>query len=341
VRICHSKSGRPTKSHVPITVHAVCVSCRHRCGLAKEMEEWGMQIPSADQLFEALFEADPIEWIRIGFLQDVSMRLIANHILRDTSYNAVGEHTERTPHKSHFNHRQNTDMETYVVGEATFMTPKAVSVQTVFCSAHNLGASALVEELAGDLDLKVTPTSEVSMMGSCACFLVYLTSKTWSTREKSAQFADDVRLAMAEGLKLVLAHEMPGVDDLEDRHAINFGAFFSYPDGTTPQDLLQAGIYNSIALALKGGPWRRASLVMAANAFSGAANREASDALPQTGFVSGSLARLAIVKKWLLSNRYGLQRARSSRSEPMKQGANGLEGNIQVSTHARRSGSWV
>jgi len=52
----------------------------------------------------------------------------------------------------------------------------------------------------------------------------------------------------------------------EERRAVDFGAFFSCEDGTTPQELLRAGIYNQIAIALKGGPWRRASLVVIASA---------------------------------------------------------------------------
>jgi len=67
-------------------------------------------------------------------------------------------------------------------------------------------------------------------------------------------------------MPLLLAHEMPGVVANEARHAVDFGAFFSSEDGTTPQELLRAGIYNQIAIALKGGPWRRASLVVIARA---------------------------------------------------------------------------
>ena len=60
---------------------------------------------------------------------------------------------------------------------------------------------------------------------------------------------------------------MPGLGGQERRNAIDFGAFFSWADGTTPQDLLASGIYSTIANALKGGPWRRAGLVMLGKAF--------------------------------------------------------------------------
>ena len=37
---------------------------------------------------------------------------------------------------------------------------------------------------------------------------------------------------------------------------------FACEAGTTPTRLLKAGIYDSIATPLKGGPWRQASMVM-------------------------------------------------------------------------------
>ena len=64
---------------------------------------------------------------------------------------------------------------------------------------------------------------------------------------------------------------VPGVSTAcnNERHAVDFDAFFSCVDGTTPEKLLRAGIYEQIAIALKGGPWRRASLVMIAKVLSG------------------------------------------------------------------------
>merc|ERR1719313_1257023 len=60
---------------------------------------------------------------------------------------------------------------------------------------------------------------------------------------------------------LLLAHEMVGVDEAH-RGGCEFGIFFNYD--ATPMDLLQRGIFNSIATPLKGGPWRKASMVMLA-----------------------------------------------------------------------------
>ena len=50
----------------------------------------------------------------------------------------------------------------------------------------------------------------------------------------------------------------------EARHGCEFGSFFSCEDGATPQRLLQAGIYHTIASPLKGGAWRDVSMAMLA-----------------------------------------------------------------------------
>ena len=67
---------------------------------------------------------------------------------------------------------------------------------------------------------------------------------------------------MAHGLSITLAHEMPGVGGQEARNGVAFASFFA--SDVTPVALLKAGIYSTIAVALKGGTWRQASLVMMA-----------------------------------------------------------------------------
>jgi len=51
-----------------------------------------------------------------------------------------------------------------------------------------------------------------------------------------------------------------------ERHGCDFESFFSSPDGATPNDLLQRGIYSEIAVPLKGGAWREASMALFAQA---------------------------------------------------------------------------
>ena len=67
---------------------------------------------------------------------------------------------------------------------------------------------------------------------------------------------------MSLGVHLLLVHEMPGVGQ-DERYCVEFDVFF---DGRTPEQLLRAGIYGEVAVPFKGGPWRRASMVMLAHA---------------------------------------------------------------------------
>ena len=61
------------------------------------------------------------------------------------------------------------------------------------------------------------------------------------------------------GVELLLAHEMPGIDQ-DERHGIEFASFFR----STPQRLLDAGIYVNIAVPLRGAAFRPVSLAMLA-----------------------------------------------------------------------------
>ena len=159
-----------------------------KCGLSKEVAEWSHPMPSAGELFDALFAKEPIEWNRIGFFQDVSMRLIATHILEDG------------------------DGETYLQGEVSRAQPKvgppsAGHAFHVYCSEHNVGAAALVREVAAELKLDVRLTADSLRLEECEGMLVYLTALTWTQGPASVAFAADVQRAMDSGVTLLLAHE--------------------------------------------------------------------------------------------------------------------------------------
>jgi len=110
----------------------------------------------------------------------------------------------------------------------------------------------------------------VERVGECKHMLVYLTAHTWTSGAQSEAFADDVREAMRRGVHLLLAHEMAGDDQLA-RHGVDFGLFFSNPEGATPTDLIEQGIYGEIATPLKGGGFRSAGLALLAGAIQGSA----------------------------------------------------------------------
>ena len=88
-----------------------------------------------------------------------------------------------------------------------------------------------------------------------------LTATTWTSGARSVAFAAEVQQALNSGKPILLAHEMPGIGQ-EGRHAIEFDAFFR--DEQTPKVLLASGVYATIAVPLKGGPWREASMALLA-----------------------------------------------------------------------------
>ena len=109
-------------------------------------------------------------------------------------------------------------------------------------------------------------TTSVADLGDCDHLLLYLTAETWTRGdEATAILAAEISRAMDMGVHVLLAHEMPGVGQ-EARHACEFATFFSCVDGDTPQILQRRGIYHSIAVPLKGREWRKASMLLLAEA---------------------------------------------------------------------------
>ena len=170
-------------------------------------------------------------------------------------------------------HKLWTDEELYLEGELARTVNVSLSAPTVhnhvfhcYCSPHNPGAFELMKELneeMPELDVQVTRDTTEGRPHA-GCFVVYLTGQTWTGGARSAAFAEEVSAAMEAKMPLLLAHEMPGGGGQDERHGVEFGTFFSCDDGATPTELLKAGIYNMIAVPLKGGKWREASMVMLA-----------------------------------------------------------------------------
>ena len=241
------------------SVHEQLLEADARCS------SWGFDKgPYGATLFDALFNAEPIEWNRIGHFQDVTLRQIAERLL------PVGH------------------PRTYVQGEIVSQPmpalppPRHRSQFHVYCSPNNAGAADVVMELGAALSKQsgtarikrsrsmgepsylkqdeerqvVCVTEEPTQLERCECMLVYLNAWTWTRDQTSAQFAEEVLRAMALSKRLVLAHEMIGVGGSEARGGCEFSTFFA----TTPAELLRAGIYDKIAVALKGGAWREASM---------------------------------------------------------------------------------
>ena len=78
-------------------------------------------------------------------------------------------------------------------------------------------------------------------------FLLYLNVDTFNG-EAGIQLANELRIARAAGLPVVMAHE----NDPE-RGGCEFSRFFR----TTPEDLINGGLYKALAFAFYSGPHHR------------------------------------------------------------------------------------
>ena len=198
-------------------------------------------------MFEALFAREPIEWNRIGEFQDITMRLTAERTLP-----------------------ADVQGTTFLRGELTQQCPKPMRLPPhrhhIYCSKHNAGALAIVREVEESLKVRFTVTSDVAQLPQCECFLILLDSRTWTGNE-TATFTTEVAQAMAQGVRLMLCHEMPSAlpEEPPARHAVEFGSFFTH----TPQALLTRGIYADIAITFKPGEWRKVGIAKTGLALSG------------------------------------------------------------------------
>jgi len=125
-------------------------------------------------------------------------------------------------------------------------------------------------------------SASMSSLPQCEHFLVYLNSRTWTSGNKSASFAQEVERAKASNVHLLLVHEMPGIGGQAERGGCDFGTFFACDRGATPQNLLTKGIYNEIAVPLKGGPWRETSMAMLAQAITSTSGETMSEMLARS-----------------------------------------------------------
>ena len=242
--------------------------------LEDEVKGWGFEgPPTGQQVVDALFAFDPVEWNRFSAFQDVTMRLIAQRVLWQSG-SAEPSPSRASPLKM-VSKRVAPEVHpcqqqaVYVQGE---IGNGAVSIDPpktkhhLYCSPSCAGASSLATELTETLQIDLQWTDELEMLESCDHMLLYLTSQTWTCGEMSERCAGEVRTALARGVHLLLAHEFPSaIEDDGQRGACAFHEFFN--EGWTPKDLLvgDSAIYNQIATALKAGAWRRAGLVLLAS----------------------------------------------------------------------------
>jgi len=176
---------------------------------------------------------------------------------------------------------------TYVTREIVSMKGRPLRPPTasfhLFCSALNPGAVELMEEVSLKCSFQVKLESEstgktcnglhittnVANLAKSDHMLLYLNGQTWTRGPESAALGDELLEAMRLDVHVQLAHEMPTVYDrqlsrsfFKERFGCEFDTFFRHPKGATPPKLLKRGLYREIAVPLKGGPWREASMAL-------------------------------------------------------------------------------
>ena len=217
-------------------------------------ERWDFDIgcPGADDLMEALFREEPIEWNRLSAFQAAAMRMIAERLIS-------GEYRREG---------------TYIDGQLTTLNhtlppPRRGKRFHLYCSESNPGALELLQEelprhYAGMASIEIT--TDINLLGECERAFLYLNAETWTRGEGSISLAGEVAQVMNAGLQLLMGHEMPSSsashgtratinrEGSGERHGCEFRDFISNnAHGSTPALLLTAGIYGTLALPLMGG----------------------------------------------------------------------------------------
>ena len=176
-----------------------------------------------DKMRGAIFDGrTPILWHRISHYQNLSLKLIATEMLRKNADLVLIQHGE------------------LVTSKLTFAKPLVL-----WCSTANPGADEVVTELLTSMPSNCAAIRIVDSMpdvqvlkgnGESAVMLLYLNKDTWV--EQGEVLERDVRAArqLHADLKVIMVHEND-----KEKGGCEFGDFF----GTTPQELIDGGIYRS------------------------------------------------------------------------------------------------
>jgi hypothetical protein len=112
-------------------------------------------------------------------------------------------------------------------------------------------------EASKNIDSKLTDRSHAGSGGEVKPkLIVYLNERTWEGSD-GQQLADIVRVAMQKSFSILMVHETD-----EQLGGIEFSHFFQ----CTPSDLVDNGLYATIAIALHRAPHREVSLALVARA---------------------------------------------------------------------------
>ena len=250
----------------------------------------------AQTIFDDLFRFDPIEWNRLTDFQNETLRLIAIRLLKpkfreENGYVAFVPGANKTVNLP----PPREGYEYHMFCSRANPTAFKLRDEMIACMKHqkselakqgkaaarkareNAGGreglrqtlllrstlSDAERKLAADKSSHFEDKDTLEELKRSEIFLLHLTADTWADPKRNKKLAADIVDAMRTRVRIVLAHEMPGVEDKE-RFACDFGIFFGDRDGVsiTPLFLKDAGIYSTIACPLKGGPFREISLML-------------------------------------------------------------------------------
>ena len=132
----------------------------------------------------------------------------------------------------------------YLPGELLGQTLTfAAQPVVLWASPANTGAKALADELADICPSGLTVASSAEAPESATHMLLYLSLDTWSDE----RLAEQVKQAREDELPIVMAHEND-----PDRGGCLFAKFFE----TTPQELIDGGLYSDLARSCFSGVHR-------------------------------------------------------------------------------------
>eukprot|EP00940_MAST-03C_sp_MAST-3C-sp2_P002281 g2281.t1 len=265
----------------------------------KEWKNPDLELPTAKKIEAWIFEKDPITWYRLHDFQEVSMRLIASRIVaegndRDEEFCVKTEIVE----KAKFAQRKKEKQSSSTALVPTTLSPQFTTTELVgeslvegeekarLCfSPYNLNARNIAEKIARlypEVTIRSVPDTastdirqhladqvgeiENSIANACDHFLLYLTKNTWfnenldsdhDSKHHCFELSVYITAALRTNVHVLLMHEIPAsAKDLKKRDGMPFGDLFK----TTPKHLLNAGLYNEIAMNVAGGPWEVAGL---------------------------------------------------------------------------------
>jgi len=194
-----------------------------------------------------------VPWFRIKDFQLRSLRMIVRTMLSDSpAYVQKGKGGYKA-------------ISLYMPGEINPSRMSSKAPVCLYASPLNPGAAEVAQELTSSLDgvfvtsrppigcdapeLELPAWDETEPVATH--FLLYLSDQTFVGEDVGKRYGQQVRAFREREVEYIMLHEAD-----PERHGCEFGTFFS----TTPQDLIDNGIYGALAISFFWGLHREVSI---------------------------------------------------------------------------------